>query len=604
MDKIKTTHKLEALSNPQLTYRMNNMLDMANALECEEQQQQQERKHNFLWNNLPNELLIHIFKYLPHSDLQQIRLVCKRWHDLTQLPEFMGKSKLIINRDNMATLHDCLTNDEELARRLSYDTLELHGLELSDDLQLILKALGTNIHKLRLYKSPVFAILNECLPDLEELIVTHIPTVQSDNTFSVNLSKFRNFKSLDISCSNVTTYIKTHMILNLTRELSLVMEKLCIELNREHEELLIYTLQFHSNSLRHLEIVLRSNPVMISKWKLVFVLFKHLETLKITGVSCYQWLKEIMECLPKEAPLKHCDLSGGLQVDDALLKLIIHKWPETLENMELMFCNLLTDEGVKHFGLLRQTLRSLNISHCSKVTAKGLLQGLAAQTNNTLKTLVLNDMADMDAESVRLLAQRLPNLNYLSLENCRESVTDSTLECIFRYQLKLQHLILDDCIRITDEGLLGFGDQPSPISNLKGLQSLSLRGCRNLSNRALIKGLKFTELRKLVLGYCHKISSMGIEELVENCPALEDLTISSCLMIDDDAMLHIAQGLPRLRRLNVSNCINLTGKSIDYVVELCKSLKELSMCGIDSLEIQEVQEKFLQLKPQILELNL
>lgn len=579
------------------------MLDMADALE-DQQHELVKIKPQFLWNNLPNELLIHIFKYLPHGDLQQIRLVCKRWHDLAQLTEFMGKSKLIINRDNMGTLKECLEHDEDLSKRLAYDTLELHGLELCEELQMILKCLGPNIHKLRLYKSPVFAILNDCLPELEELIVTHIPTVQSDNTFSVNLSKFKNFKSLDISCSNVTNYIKTHMILNLTREMSLKMEKLCIELNREHEELLIYTLQYHSDSLKHLEIILRSNPIMISKWKQVFGAFKHLETLKITGVSCYQWLKEIMECLPKETPLRHCDLSGGLQVDDVLLKLIIHKWPETLENMELMFCNSLTDEGVKHLGILRNTLRSLNISHCSKVSAKGLLQGLAAERNTTLKTLVLNDMPDMDSDSVRLLAERLPCLTYLSLENCRESVNDSTLEYIFRHQIQLQHLMLDDCIRITDEGLLGFGDFPAPISNLKGLQSLSLRGCRNLSNRALIKGLKFLELRKLVLGYCHKISSMGIEELVENCPALEDLTISSCLMIDDDAMLHIAQGLSRLRRLNVSNCINLTGKSIDYVVELCKSLKELSMCGIDSLEIQEVQEKFLQLKPQILELNL
>ena len=579
---------------------MDNMMVMATVL----REELEPSNCNVLWTNLPNELLIHIFKYLPHSDLQQIRLVCKHWHDLMQLPEFMGKSKLIINPDYMVTIYDSLTNDDALRRRLAYDTLELHSMELSDELQLILKILGPTIYKVRLYKSPVFAVLNDCLPELEELVVSHIPTVQSDNTFSVNLSKFKNFKSLDIGCSNVTTYIKTHMLLNLTRDISLRIEKLCLELNREHEELLIYTLQFHSETLKHLEICLRSYPGMIPKWKQVFKLFKHLECLKITGTSCYQWLKEIMECLPKEAPLRHCDLSGGLQVDDVLLKLIISKWSATLANMELMFCNALSDEAVKELAVLSHTLESLNISHCSKVTCNGLLQGVARETNNTLKTLVLNDMPEVDSLAICKLAQHLPCLTYLSLENCRESVNDVTLSHIFCYQLQLQHLILDDCIRITDEGLMGFGSTPKPISNLKGLQTLSLRGCRNLSNRALSKALKFTDLRKLVLGYCHKISYMGIEELVENCPALEDLTISSCLMIDDDAMLHIAHGLPRLRRLNVSNCVNLTGKSIDYVMELCKSLKELSMCGIDSLEIQKVQEKFLQLKPQILELNL
>ncbi|XP_005178028.1 F-box/LRR-repeat protein 7 isoform X1 [Musca domestica] len=582
---------------------MHTLRDLAKSLEAS-QDVGEKSSMCLRWNDLPNELLIHIFQYLPHGDLQQVRLVCRRWHDLAQLPEFKEKNKIVVNNENKFLLLESLNVDSDLAQRLSFDTLELHGLELADDVQLLLKYLGKKVRKLRLYKSPVFASLNDNLPALEELIVTHIPTVQSDNTFSLNLSNFPKFKALDIACSNVTTYVKTHMILNLTREVSVKMGKLCIEVNRDHEDLLIYTLQCHAQTLRHLEIILRSTPIMIVKWKQVFAALENLETLKITGVSCYMWLKHVFECLPKEAPLRHLDLSGGLQVDDPLLKLIVNKWPQSLETMELMFCSCLTDEGVKSLGSLRGSLKTLNISHCSKISSQGLLQGLVQETNPILTTLVLNDITDTATDNMCLVMQRLPNLCYLSLESCRDAVTDVTLENIFRHQTKLQHLFLDDCMRISDEGLLGFGSHPAPIHRLKGLQTLSLRGCRNLSNRALAKGLKFPELRKLVLGYCHKISSMGIEELVENCPSLEDLTISSCLMIDDDAMLHIAQGLPRLRRLNVSNCINLTGKSIDYVVELCRSLKELSMCGIDSLEIQEVQDKFLQMKPQICEVNL
>ncbi|XP_075148623.1 uncharacterized protein LOC142222380 [Haematobia irritans] len=601
MDKRTTNHVLKGPKSKQIK-NMDTLMDLCDFLEHSSEPVIDYASPS--WNDLPNELLIHIFKYLPHGDLQQIRMVCRRWYDLMQLPEFMDKTKVVVNKENIDILLDALHQDSELAQRLTYDTLELHGLDLSADVSKILQHLGTKVQKLRLYKSPVFALLNDHLPELEELIVTHIPTVQSDNNFSLNLGKFPKFKALDIACSNVTTYIKTHMILNLTREVSVKMEKLCIEVNRDHEDLLIYTLQCHAESLRHLEIILRSTPLMVAKWKQVFVLLERLETLKITGISCYMWLKHVFECLPLRAPLKHLDLSGGLQVDDPLLKLIVDKWPNSLETMELMFCSCLTDEGVKSLGKLKKSLRTLNISHCSKISSKGLLQGLVENTNPVLTTLVLNDVTDTEPESMCMLAQRLPNLTYLSLESCRDAVTDATLENIFRHQTQLQHLILDDCMRISDEGLLGYGENPATIRNLKGLQSLSLRGCRNLSNRALAKGLKFRELRKLVLGYCHKISSMGIEELVENCRSLEDLTISSCLMIDDDAMLHIAQGLPRLRRLNVSNCINLTGKSIDYVVELCKSLKELSMCGIDSLEIEEVQDKFLQMKPQILEVNL
>uniref|UniRef100_A0A1A9UX27 F-box domain-containing protein n=1 Tax=Glossina austeni TaxID=7395 RepID=A0A1A9UX27_GLOAU len=538
--------------------------------------------------DLPNEIWIKLFTYLTHGDLQQVKLVCKHWCDLCRVPELKRKSKLVITAHNLKDLSQVLKSSPEICEYLQYECLELHGVKVQKDLLTAFEYLGYYIRQLKLHESPVFCVLNDYLPELEELILTRIPSVQSYvNNFSVDLYKFPKFKSLHMSCAGVTYYIKIQLLRNLIYDQCEHLERLSLEFDRTQEDLILYTLELHADSLRQLGIGnhWNSKPSTLIKWQRTFEKFSKLEVLKITGNCGYNWLKIILESLGAENRLRAIDLSGSFELSDDLLKLIVRKWANSVESLDLMFCQCITDDGLKQLGAIKNKLHHLNLAKC-RLTAEGLLQGLVENTNYALRSLNLSHITSMAEGCICLLAQRLCNLTTLNLENCYEAVTDSSLYYIFRYLKRLRHLVLDDCIHITDGGLIGADPSKPAISNLKGLQTLSLRGCCNLSNRSLREALNFQELRKLELSYCHNISSSGIEGLVQHCPALEDLTISSCFMLADNSVLQIVLGLPRLRKLNVRNCINYDAHSVGYEMTYTyKTLQELTMNCANTLEV-------------------
>ncbi|GFQ75948.1 hypothetical protein TNCT_132021 [Trichonephila clavata] len=73
----------------------------------------------------------------------------------------------------------------------------------------------------------------------------------------------------------------------------------------------------------------------------------------------------------------------------------------------------------------------------------------------------------------------------------------------------LECLILESCTTISDSGLTGefknYSDSitPTPLSNLKYLKKLSLRGNYLITNRGCLKAIRFPELKFLFLKDCH-----------------------------------------------------------------------------------------------------
>lgn len=145
---------------------------------------------------------------------------------------------------------------------------------------------------------------------------------------------------------------------------------------------------------------------------------------------------------------------------------------------------------------------------------------------------------------------------------------------------------------------MGFGEDPYPISRLKGLKELNLRGCRNLTDRVLKYALKLPELRALSLGYCTRFQPEGFEALTNNCPTLESLCTSSCMAVDDDTVRLFVRNLKRLRVLNLSNCSKLTIQSIYHILRYGHNLVELIACSID-LDHEQAQRILERQRPQM-----
>lgn len=163
----------------------------------------------------------------------------------------------------------------------------------------------------------------------------------------------------------------------------------------------------------------------------------------------------------------------------------------------------------------------------------------------------------------------------------------------------MRNLNIDYCVKITDQGLMGFGAVPYPISRLKGLRELNLRGCRNLTDRSLKHALKLPELRALSLGYCSRFQPAGFEAITRNCPALEALCVSSCVAVDDDTVRNIVVNLKRLRILNLSNCSKLTLQSIHHILRHGHNLVELIACSIDGLDSEQAEKILERQRPQM-----
>lgn len=115
------------------------------------------------------------------------------------------------------------------------------------------------------------------------------------------------------------------------------------------------------------------------------------------------------------------------------------------------------------------------------------------------------------------------------------------------------------------------------IQELRGLRSLNLRGCNKISDVSLKYGLKHIELNKLLLSNCQQISLLGMDALVNNCPAIEVLDLSDCYNISDQGIKIITEKLQRLRSLDISGCSQLTDHTIDAIIVNCECLETLSI---------------------------
>jgi len=136
------------------------------------------------------------------------------------------------------------------------------------------------------------------------------------------------------------------------------------------------------------------------------------------------------------------------------------------------------------------------VTSCDRVTDLGLLEGLIPKGKNFfgLKELYLGLLPYMSILAVYRLSQQYDELQVLDLSGSSNSITDEALQMIFRYQLKLKHLNLDCCAKISDFGITGLDEHgfcanyvPYTINNLKNLQYLNIAGCYQITDKSFIK---------------------------------------------------------------------------------------------------------------------
>ena len=122
-----------------------------------------------------------------------------------------------------------------------------------------------------------------------------------------------------------------------------------------------------------------------------------------------------------------------------------------LHEIELTQCRAVGDGLMAILAEVSQSLRTIRLVDNPRVTQKGLLwlvQGLAQAPAVHLHTLVMKHMQDAVTASVLHGVRNLPNLETVDISGSY-SVTDIAVQMVVDQNPQLQHLIINNCIMIT-----------------------------------------------------------------------------------------------------------------------------------------------------------
>ncbi|KAG0492756.1 hypothetical protein HPP92_005893 [Vanilla planifolia] len=120
------------------------------------------------------------------------------------------------------------------------------------------------------------------------------------------------------------------------------------------------------------------------------------------------------------------------------------------------------------------------------------------------------------------------------------------------------------------------------------LQTLTLK--RTSMAQAL---LSCSQLRKLDLSSCHKLSDAGIRSTAVSCPMLASLDLSFCSCVSDETLREISFSCPNLCVLDASYCPNISLESVrlpmlvDLKLDNCEGITSASVSSISHSRMLE-----------------
>jgi len=252
------------------------------------------------------------------------------------------------------------------------------------------------------------------------------------------------------------------------------------------------------------------------------------------------------------------------QLTDAMLGALARRVPG-LTDISLAHCNQdrtnVSDQGTVALASKCPLLSKINFTRCAKFTDMGLR--LICELCSQLSILILDKCPQLTESGLHSVAELCPNLSYLSLVGCT-GINDSAIGAIQSGTCpNLEYLNISGCQRITDEGLYLFQQRPA---------------------------LKF-----LGLGSLHHITGPGIVSVIQKCPGLTDLNISSCPLVTEDWLTIMASKNQCLECINLAGLQNVTDDGIETMMGVLgsriKSL-DISCCtGITNGGLMQIATK-------------
>lgn len=421
---------------------------------------------------LPVEVVTHIMRYLSLSDRKDAALVCRTWYEASLDP--------ILQRDIIIHFYASSAESTRKAipslsrRRLPH--LVLNNFDVSLDAKaVVLKScehLAKNLKSLSLKGSNI-----------------------TERTFVELLSQCENLVSLDLSCCN--SLFMSGNLLEKHSDLQLL------------KSTLTNVVDVNLSSVRYLSDATFNRIVTVCE---------NIEKLSLAGTQMA--------------------FSSGVYYPDK----------------QSRFANIsvLTFRNILDFLVTQPCLTSLNLSKTQIEDEH--VEELVTIHDLQLQELILVGCRNVSDEGIGYICKHQPHLKSLDIRECPD-LTNSSVLTVTAYLSQLKNLYMNKCKQVSDKSVMS-------LSKLKQLEILDLSECHQISSQGLLKGLCSEGITVLVthlnLNCCSLVTDAFVEKACECLPLLTHLDLGSCFKVTDSSVHAISGNLKYLRFLRLAWCKEIT----------------------------------------------
>lgn len=257
----------------------------------------------------------------------------------------------------------------------------------------------------------------------------------------------------------------------------------------------------------------------------------------------------------------------------------------SLKHVSLRKCSLVSDSALLVFAKSAESLESLHLEDCNKITLSGVISCLSNCSSKFKSLSLVNCSGLKDIIPFQTtLESTCISLRSLSIKNC-PSFGSAGLAILGKMCPNLRQVDLSGLYGITDDGVLSLLE-----SCPGGLVKLNLNGCINLSDESILAlaRLHGETIKELNLDGCRRITDASLFAFARSFPLLIDLDISNCSITDSGiAALSSSEEL-NLQILSISGCSRVSNKSLLPLIQLGKNLVGLNLMHCNSLTSKSV----------------
>ena len=203
---------------------------------------------------------------------------------------------------------------------------------------------------------------------------------------------------------------------------------------------------------------------------------------------------------------------------------------------------------------------------------------------------------------------------YFSIESCKEVSSLGVCRFVASCGRHIEFLNIawsragDDCLHETAKGckyLLSLQAMFCDISDgsvidlaqsCRLLTELNLTFCVNLTDSAINQiGLTLSSLRSISLSGCKGITDAALVSL-SSCHQLRSVDVSGCVLITDAGLVRLVRSTPLVDTMRINNCVDISDASMLAVVECLPSLAVLCMAGlhhVTDIGIMSIAQRYL-----------